>query len=422
MQTVGRLEGGERNRYWAIKSHHRVRYHAFSVLSVVGIPFFVLLLPFLYGAALLARWHTSRKLTHVPGQAGAGDVESVALACFEDFLQVYPSAVYSPLVKSLELGYFSRYPVIGPSLEIAVGDGFFSSVLCRSRSTQFDFGTDLIYETLNSSKKHGVHRRLFVSDAEDIPFPDNSLSTVIMNNLMHHLPDRDHAATEVWRVLKPGGVFLFTDNLVGWDALSFEQRLLQGVGWGGLARRVSRLKLKLMAQSLLPSEEFWKRDAVTERWDVVELQRFVGSAGMTISSIFEILNLKFGQPTWRPLRRLLRSAWLRRRITGTLVTVVRNLIVLDAGSSASADAAFLFVALRKRGPVGGGTMLPLFVCPGCKGELTAEGSGYLRCATCGHSYPVVDGVPILLSYWEKVSKLTDYLMFHRNASPRDYVT
>ena len=422
MQTVGRLEGGERNRYWAIKSHPRLRYHAFGVLSVVGVPCFALLLPLLYGAALLARWHTSRRLRHVPGQDGPGDVESVALACFEDFFQIYPSAVYSPLVKSLELGYFSRYPVIGPSLEIAVGDGFFSSVLCKLRPTHIDFGTDLIYETLNSSRKHGVHRTLFVSDAEDIPFPDNSVSTVIMNNLMHHLPDRDRAAAEVWRVLKPGGVFLFTDNLAGWDAFSFEQRLLRGVGWRGLAGRVSRRKLKLMAQSLLASEEFWKRDAVTQRWDIVELQRFVGPPGMTISSIFEFLNLKFGQPTWRPLRRLLRSAWLRRRITGTLVTVVRNLIVLDAGSSTGADAAFLFVALRKRGQAGGGTMLPPFVCPACKGELTSEGTGCLRCSGCGHSYPVVDGVPILLSYWEKVPKLTEYLMFHRNASPREYVT
>lgn len=34
-------------------------------------------------------------------------------------------------------------------------------------------------------------------------------------------------------------------------------------------------------------------------------------------------------------------------------------------------------------------------CPACRGELT-DGPAALACAACGVTYPVVDGVPVLL--------------------------
>ena len=36
------------------------------------------------------------------------------------------------------------------------------------------------------------------------------------------------------------------------------------------------------------------------------------------------------------------------------------------------------------------------VCPMCHGALVLEGEG-IRCAECGRQYPVVDGIPVLLS-------------------------
>jgi len=422
METVGHLDSGEKNRYWAIKSYPRLRYYAFNLLSVIGLIFFCFLLPVLYVAAQVTLLYTSRRVKRTPNDPASQDVRTVALAFYERFLEAYPTAVYSPLAKSLELGYFTRHPITGPSLEIAVGDGFFSSMLCSQRSTRIDYGMDLIYETLAASKKYEIYRNLCVSDAEEIPFPDNSFSTIIMNNLMHHLPDRDRILDEIWRVLKPGGVFLFTDNLIGWDAFSFEQRLLRAVGLRAIAKRLSLLKLRLMAQSLIASEEFWKRDAITRRWGVAEVSQFVSRQAMTIASIFEFLNLKFGQPTRKPLRQLLRLGMLRRLIAEPIARIVKDLILLDGRSGTADDAAFLFVALEKRLTGECTAMAPEFACPRCKRVLARDESNGLRCATCDRRYPVVDGVPVLLSYWEKVPGFADYLMFHRRTAPREYIT
>jgi SAM-dependent methyltransferase len=47
------------------------------------------------------------------------------------------------------------------------------------------------------------------ADAQDLPFPDNSFDCVICQFGYMFLPDRQKGFNESWRVLKPGGQFLF---------------------------------------------------------------------------------------------------------------------------------------------------------------------------------------------------------------------
>ena len=52
-------------------------------------------------------------------------------------------------------------------------------------------------------------------------------------------------------------------------------------------------------------------------------------------------------------------------------------------------------------------LVHMLACPICKGELTQckEGSS-LQCKPCCKSYPVVEGVPVLLPYRAETSLLT----------------
>jgi ubiquinone/menaquinone biosynthesis C-methylase UbiE len=52
-----------------------------------------------------------------------------------------------------------------------------------------------------------------VADAQNLPFPDNKFDFVVCQFSFMFLPDKQKGFNEAWRVLKPGGQFLF----VTWD-------------------------------------------------------------------------------------------------------------------------------------------------------------------------------------------------------------
>lgn len=52
---------------------------------------------------------------------------------------------------------------------------------------------------------YGLRSRLFVSDAESLPFADASFDVVYSWGVLHHTPDTARAVEQVRRVLRPGG-------------------------------------------------------------------------------------------------------------------------------------------------------------------------------------------------------------------------
>lgn len=52
----------------------------------------------------------------------------------------------------------------------------------------------------------------YLSGAEALPFPDNHFDTVLSTLVLCSLPQLDLALTEIHRVLKPGGLYLFLEH------------------------------------------------------------------------------------------------------------------------------------------------------------------------------------------------------------------
>ncbi len=56
----------------------------------------------------------------------------------------------------------------------------------------------------------GLNADLHLGDASQLPFADNSFDKVYSFGVLHHTPDIEKCIDEVYRVLKPGGVFVMS--------------------------------------------------------------------------------------------------------------------------------------------------------------------------------------------------------------------
>ena len=93
---------------------------------------------------------------------------------------------------------------------LEVGCGMGTDLLQFSRGGARCVGVDLtprsIEITQHRFQLYGADGAFMISDAEHLPFLDESFEVVYSNGVLHHTPDTAGAIREVHRVLRPGGV------------------------------------------------------------------------------------------------------------------------------------------------------------------------------------------------------------------------
>lgn len=105
-------------------------------------------------------------------------------------------------------------------LDIATGGGHVARTLAPH--VKWVAATDLTRPMLaaaaRANREEGVENILYVqADAESLPFLDESFDLVTCRIAAHHFPHPAAFVREVERVLRPGGFFLFIDNVVPED-------------------------------------------------------------------------------------------------------------------------------------------------------------------------------------------------------------
>lgn len=126
-----------------------------------------------------------------------------------DFGPIGQDQVRSKLRKSL-----GREP--GPyaeALEIGAGTGYFGLNLMQAgvlgRLSATDISAGMLASLAESAEGLGLEVETEVSEAEKLPFPDESFDLVFGHAILHHIPDLGRAFGEFHRVLRPGGVVAF---------------------------------------------------------------------------------------------------------------------------------------------------------------------------------------------------------------------
>jgi ubiquinone/menaquinone biosynthesis C-methylase UbiE len=132
-----------------------------------------------------------------------------------DFGEVGQAQVLAKVRKALG----SRMPPVGGdriferSLEIGSGTGYFTLNLMLAgligAATCTDISPGMLAALSANAERLGLGVETVATDAERLPFADESFDLVIGHAVLHHIPDLAQAFREFARVLAPGGTVLF---------------------------------------------------------------------------------------------------------------------------------------------------------------------------------------------------------------------
>src|SRR5918998_1846589 len=99
------------------------------------------------------------------------------------------------------------------ALEIGAGTGYFSLNLLRAgvvgEAVATDISPGMLGALSRTAAELGLEVETVCTEAERLPFPDDSFDLVFGHAVLHHLPDLDASFREFRRVLRPGGRIVF---------------------------------------------------------------------------------------------------------------------------------------------------------------------------------------------------------------------
>jgi ubiquinone/menaquinone biosynthesis C-methylase UbiE len=99
----------------------------------------------------------------------------------------------------------------GHSLEVGCGTGTGVDAIFRVFGARyidaFDLDKSLLQKAKGRLSKYGTRVRLWQGDVTEIATEDSIYDTVFDFAIVHHVPDWQNAVKEIYRVLKPGGMF-----------------------------------------------------------------------------------------------------------------------------------------------------------------------------------------------------------------------
>jgi SAM-dependent methyltransferase len=117
---------------------------------------------------------------------------------------------YKNITDLLENNYNANY------LDVGCDDGDISMKFAKAINTRNIYGIEIIKKRAMLAEKHGI--KTAVSDLDKKwPFEDNYFHVITGNQIIEHVSDIDHFASEIYRVLKPNGyAIISTENASSW--------------------------------------------------------------------------------------------------------------------------------------------------------------------------------------------------------------
>lgn len=127
--------------------------------------------------------------------------------------------------------------LVHPILDLGCGEGKIAEALFGRG--QIDYGLDNWQEMVESARRSGVYREVVLGNACKLPFKDRMIGTVFSNCVIEHIEGIDRVLSEVSRVLKDRGVFIFTVPSSNFSRNLSLHKIFNFFGFQSLAKKYS---------------------------------------------------------------------------------------------------------------------------------------------------------------------------------------
>lgn len=95
-------------------------------------------------------------------------------------------------------------------MDAGCGSGYSTKLIQEFRPTEL-VGFDIMPSQIDKAKKEYPDLNFFVGSVLETHLDSNKFDAVFVFGILHHVPQWKDAITELYRVLKPGGVLLVED-------------------------------------------------------------------------------------------------------------------------------------------------------------------------------------------------------------------
>jgi SAM-dependent methyltransferase len=201
----------------------------------------------------------------------------------EDFAIIYnhPSAI---LFRAIELKtIYEKCKDLRfnhPSLDLGCGDGKIADLLFDEH---FTYGVDNgEAKDVDQAIKNKIYQKVFLESAEKMSLPDNSVGFVFSNCVIEHIPDNEAVLSEVGRILKPEGKFVFTVPSHNYPDYLYLTNKFTSWGLGFLSKSYKYRRNKMLNQFHCYSVSDWQKKLEKHNLEIEKHKYYVSKGALML--------------------------------------------------------------------------------------------------------------------------------------------
>lgn len=187
-----------------------------------------------------------------------------------DYLKIAPAA--HALWRALETREISKIALKRPILDLGCGYGEFAGVFYNS---SVEMGIDVSGRDLQWAAKTKKYSQLVLADARKMPFAKSSFATVLSVSVIEHIPNTQKVLDEAYRVLVPGGSFVFTTPSLGFTKYMFFPRVFRFLMIEPIAKFYEDSINRIFKHCSLYEEEDWRRMLKKSGFEIDKLELII---------------------------------------------------------------------------------------------------------------------------------------------------